>query len=127
MRRGLKLSPHFVAWEFIDRRAGRMPPDRSLDALRRLCGGGLEHLRAEFGPVTITSGFRTPTTNRVVGGAPKSRHLYLTFPGEVAADVVCKRGNPVQWFQHLDQSWGGGLGLYDSHIHLDVRPYRARW
>ena len=104
-----------------------MPPNASRDALQRLCRRGLEPLRESFGPVTITSGFRTPATNRAVGGASQSRHLYRSFPTEVAADVICRDGESWRWFEALDEWWPGGLGFYRSHIHVDVRPYRARW
>ncbi|MFN8995828.1 MAG: D-Ala-D-Ala carboxypeptidase family metallohydrolase, partial [Pseudomonadota bacterium] len=37
-------------------------------ALNLLCHEVLEKVRAEFGPVTVTSGFRSPAVNRAVEG-----------------------------------------------------------
>ena len=47
-----------------------------LPALRALCTGLLEPLRAHFGkPVVIHSGFRGPSLNRAVEGSRTSQHL----------------------------------------------------
>ena len=44
----------------------------------------LEVIRAKFGPVRVTSGFRGPAVNAAVGGSSSSQHS----KGE-AADIVC--------------------------------------
>lgn len=49
----------------------------------------LDAVRAEFGPVTIRSGYRAPAVNRAVGGAPGSQHLR----GEAADFEVVGRSN----------------------------------
>jgi hypothetical protein len=47
--------------------------------------------------------------------------------------VTCARGNPKQWHAFLakvrnDQRNGkGGLGLYSSFVHCDIRDEKADW
>jgi zinc D-Ala-D-Ala carboxypeptidase len=103
------LSPHFSSSEFVDRREDvRRDPPCSL-----LCV--LEALRLKAGvPIRIVSGFRTPATNTLVGGASDSRHLY----GD-AADI------PAGLATREDAEAAGatGIGLTGEWVtHVDVRP-----
>lgn len=57
---------------------------RADGALEALCQNVLEPLRHRFGPIVISSGFRSPAVNRLIpGAAPASQHT----KGE-AADIV---------------------------------------
>ncbi len=122
-----RVSPHFTWGEFYDRRRQLPPPMPSRRAVRRLALVALEPLRHEFGPVLINSGYRTTATNRLVGGAPGSHHLYHLHPDSPAADVRCLFGTPREWHRLLDRLGVGGLGLYSTHVHVDLRSGRARW
>ena len=121
----MRLSAHFDSIEFG--RAGAAAPDAWLYWARKLCVDYLEALRAEFGPVTIVSGFRTVGHNAEVGGAPASYHQRFAGRRGAAADLVCQRGRPADWYQLLDQLGIPGLGLYATHVHADNRRHRARW
>jgi uncharacterized protein YcbK (DUF882 family) len=120
-----RLSPHFTVDEFLSR--GATPPDAWLVWARRLCVQYLEPLRAEYGAVTIVSGFRGATHNDDVGGAPASFHTRRAGRRGAAADVTCARGTPRQWHKLLDELGAPGLGLYATHVHVDNRLGRARW
>lgn len=122
----MRLSPHFDLIEFAEP-GGGLPPARSIPVLKRLCSVYLEPLRASYGPTTVVSGFRSPEHNRAVGGAPLSQHVYGQHGYGVAADVVCARGTPRDWYALLDGLGAGGLGLYPGHVHVDNRKRRARW
>ena len=76
------------------------------------------------GPVYITSGTRCEERNRKVGGSERSRHL----TGE-GADIISSRKTPIEICQWLDTTYPDkyGIGLYQFHVHLDVRPTYARW
>lgn len=125
--RSQRISPHFTWGEFFDRRRHLAPPMPSRRGVRLLCTTALEPLRAAYGTVTVYSGYRTPATNRLVGGAPQSRHLYDLFPTSPAADVACAHGSPRDWYALLDDLDVGGLGIYSTHVHVDLRNITARW
>lgn len=128
-----RLSPHFVIEEF-DCKDGTRVPRRDYDGLEYLCKQFLEPLRKKFGPVTILSGFRTVSHNRRVGGASRSFHVYTIHDGnDQACDIKCARGTPTQWRNFLagirarKRSGRGGLGLYRTFVHVDIRDYKSDW
>lgn len=83
------LSPHFMLYEFvrssiaIDEGIDNEPDRDQVKALTALCDNILEPLRQRFGPIVISSGFRSRRLNGRVGGAVNSQHML----GE-AADIV---------------------------------------
>lgn len=128
-----RLSEHFVVEEF-DCKNGARVPRRDYNGLEYLCKQFLEPLRRRFGPVTINSGYRTVAYNRSVGGASKSFHVYTIHDGnDQAADIRCARGTPTQWRNFLagirarKRSGRGGLGLYRTFVHVDIRDYKSDW
>ena len=58
--------------------------------LERLANQVLEPLRERFGPILITSGYRSPAVNAAVGGVSNSDHLNGT-----AADLYAQDGTPA--------------------------------
>lgn len=132
-----RLSAHFAAAEF-DCRNGREWPPSARAALETWCRVWGEPLREAFGPVRITSGYRTPSYNRSVGGAPSSFHVYdLGTLRGVAADVVPSRGTPALWAAwalprlqssqwRLGQARGAAVPYPRlGFIHLDTGPRRS--
>lgn len=115
----LQLSPHFRLGEF----ACKDGSDKVLvdDALVEL----LETIRAAAGgAVTINSGYRSPEHNAAVGGVSSSQHLYGR-----AADIVVAGASPLLLGQiaeyYLDRR--GGIGVYQTFTHVDIRTIRSRW
>lgn len=132
-QRRKQLTKHFNVREF-DCKDGTPVQKRDHAGLQNLCELYLEPLRAKFGPVTVVSGFRTVSHNRKVGGASKSFHVYTIHDGnDQAADIKCARGTPRQW--HATLNWlrarkrggKGGLGLYNTFVHIDMRDYQSNW
>lgn len=85
----------------------------------------LQNIRAHFGkPVTITSAYRTPAHNKKVGGVTDSMHLY-----GAAADITVKDISPEQVAQYAEKllTGKGGIGVYKTFVHIDVRSTKARW
>lgn len=121
-----RLSPHFTSAEFTCHDGTPAPASWLVDA-QRLCIQYLEALRAEFGPVSIVSGYRTQSYNRKVGGAPASFHTKIRGRVGAAVDLRCRRGSPSAWHAFLDARGVPGLGLYPGHVHADNRHGRARW
>lgn len=53
------------------------PDAKSLDNLQKLCETVLEPLRIRYGkPIIVSSGYRCPTLNKLVGGAKNSDHKF---------------------------------------------------
>lgn len=85
----------------------------------------LQTIRDHFGSaVTISSGYRTPQYNTKVGGVAHSQHCYGT-----AADITVKGQKPetvAAYARTLMPDWGG-VGVYPSFTHIDVREEKADW
>ena len=85
----------------------------------------LQKIRTHFGKaVTINSGYRTVSKNKACGGATYSQHLYGT-----AADITVKGVAPktVAAYAETLMPKKGGIGIYGTFTHIDVREVRARW
>ena len=114
-----RLSAHFKVREF----ACRDGSDAILVAPRLVMV--LESIRTHFGSaVVINSAYRTPQYNAKEGGVTDSQHCYGT-----AADIVVRGKTPAQvaaYARQLMPDWGG-VGVYDSFCHIDVREAKADW
>ena len=128
-----RLSKNFVVEEF-DCHDGTKVMKRDYNGLEYLCRQFLEPLRKKYGRVTINSGFRTVSWNRKVGGASKSFHVYTIHDGnDQAADIKCAKGGPRDWHRTLNwirnkkRNGRGGLGLYSTFVHVDLRDFKADW
>lgn len=85
----------------------------------------LQKIRTHFGkPVTITSAYRTPSRNKAVGGTTYSQHLY----GK-AADIKVDGVSPSKVAAYAEQiiPTYGGIGIYNTFTHIDVRDIKSRW
>ena len=79
-------------------------------------------------PVHINSAYRTYSHNKAVGGSLHSQHLKAK-----AADLRVE-GIPSNMLHELilelidnGEMINGGLGLYDTFVHYDIRKKPARW
>lgn len=85
----------------------------------------LEKIRNHFGvPITINSGIRCKTHNANVGGASASQHMKGT-----AADIAVKGVAPVKVAAYVETLLPntGGIGIYGTFVHVDVRKQKSRW
>lgn len=85
----------------------------------------LQRIRDHFGKsVTINSAYRTPSYNASIGGVRNSQHTKGT-----ASDIVVNGVNPMEVAQYVEylMPTNGGIGLYKTFTHIDVRSTRARW
>lgn len=85
----------------------------------------LQNIRDHFGKaVVINSAYRTETYNKKIGGAAHSQHVLGT-----AADIVISGVSPLAVAQYAEylQPKSGGIGVYTSFTHVDVRANRSRW
>lgn len=85
----------------------------------------LQKIRDHFGkPVVVNSAYRTAKHNKAVKGASYSQHLYGT-----AADIKVTGVKPSAVYAYAETLLPntGGLGLYPTFTHVDVRAVKARW
>lgn len=85
----------------------------------------LQRIRTHFGkPVKINSAYRTPGKNKAVGGTDYSQHLY-----GMAADIVVSGVAPkkVAAYAETLMPKSGGIGIYKTFTHVDVREKKSRW
>lgn len=118
----LQLSPNFQLSEFLRsstaarKRIANDPDEKTRDNLKRLALS-LEVIRGYFGPVFISSGYRSPELNAEIGGAPTSQHCF-----GLAVDFTVARESPetvVRWIyanmpkfdEAIDEPGWAHLGL----------------
>lgn len=123
----MKLTENFSLSEFKCPREG-MPEGEILDHTKELAEN-LQVLRDEIGlPIRIISAYRSPDYNKSIGGAERSQHMY----GK-ASDIKVKGMEPVEVHKVVlrliseGKMKQGGVGLYETFVHYDIRGTRARW
>lgn len=97
----MQLTEHFKLSEFTrsstaDKYGFKNTPNENQVAnLKALCENVLEPLRQHFNvPITISSGFRCPKLNALVGGATNSQHM----TGEAADIHIPDEETGRKWF-----------------------------
>lgn len=113
--RNYQVSPHFKLYEFASPNTDRVLYSTTVVEW-------LEKVRSHFGgSITITSGYRTSTYNRSVGGASNSAHIYgqavdfkvFDSNGLVDSKAVCL------WLE--EQGFPYSIGYIKTATHIDVR------
>jgi len=128
----MRLAENFTLDELtVSETAERMgidnePPEDIVDNLRALASA-LQQVRDVLGnrPIVVTSGYRSPVLNRVVGGSRNSAHVHgwaadFTCPGYGRPLEICRAiaaaGLPYDQLIHEFGRW----------VHLSVDPRMRR-
>ena len=85
----------------------------------------LQKIRDHFGKaVIINSAYRTEAHNKSIGGATYSQHKY-----GLAADIHIDGVTPKEIAAYVETLMpsSGGIGIYKSFVHVDVRRVKSRW
>lgn len=85
----------------------------------------LQKIRDHFGKaVIINSAYRTEAHNKSIGGATYSQHKY-----GLAADIHINGVTPKEIAAYVETllPTSGGIGIYKSFVHIDVRRVKSRW
>lgn len=83
----------------------------------------LQKIRNYFNkPVKINSGYRTISHNKKVGGSTNSYHT----KGQ-ACDIRIENVNPILIALYAERLGAGGIGVYKTFVHIDVRQKKTRW
>ena len=86
----------------------------------------VERLRVLIGkPIVISSGFRCRVHNKQIGGSAGSFHAL-----GMAVDISVKSMTPEKlkcFALKIPEFKNGGIGIYGTFIHVDIRGCKARW
>ena len=122
-----KLTNNFTLQEF-NSKCGKDIPNNVLPNILQLAKN-LQVLRDAVGKsITITSGYRSPQHNKKIGGAKDSQHVK-----GLAADIKVSGMTPkevalvIEGLIESGKMKQGGIGIYPSWVHYDVRGTKARW
>lgn len=129
----MKLTENFSLNEFACK-TGEPVPQKYLGAVQKLAEN-LQVLRDEVNKdsksektIKINSAYRNAAHNQKIGGKPNSQHLYAK-----AADIKVKGLKPEKVAEIIEQLIAdgkmreGGIGIYDTFVHYDIRGTKARW
>lgn len=93
-----KLSENFQLWEFVTSQTAQRkgidntPTEQIITHLEYLCATVLEPAREALGSLMVSSGYRCPELNMLVGGSPTSTHT-IGF----AADIIPKKASKMDF------------------------------
>jgi len=123
----MQLTSNFSKSEF-ECKCGCEMPDNVLDNVKKLALS-LQKVRDKIKkPIKVNSSYRCLSHNRTIGSNDSSQH-----PKGKAADIVIKGQIPEQTANLLevlidnDEISQGGLGIYNTFTHYDIRGKKARW
>lgn len=125
----MKLTENFSREEF-DCNDGTEVPAELMDNVQELADN-LQVLRDFINcSIDINSGYRHPAYNKQEGGGTKSQHLLAK-----AADLDCDElpftpkqlARIIKGLIRLGVMKEGGIGVYNSFVHYDIRGTKARW
>lgn len=75
--------------------------------------------------IKINSGYRTVAYNSTLkNSSPKSQHTHGN-----AADIVVSGVKPIDVYNYFNKTYPDkyGVGIYNTFVHIDVRPTKSRW
>jgi uncharacterized protein YcbK (DUF882 family) len=103
-------------------------PDNVLENVKELALS-LQTLRDKIKkPIKVNSSYRCLSHNRTIGSNDSSQH-----PKGKAADIVINGQIPEQTANLIEvlienkEIPEGGLGIYNTFTHFDIRGKKARW
>ena len=123
----MRLTKNFTQREFRSKDGAKMPLD-VLDNIKELACN-LQVLRDFLGEsIKVNSGYRSEAHNKAIGGVKSSKHTK-----GLAADIRVKGLETDDLYLLIESlikqgdMQEGGLGVYDTFVHYDIRGTRARW
>ena len=123
----MRITENFSKSEFDSKDGSEMPKEVYFNIVK--LANQLQYVRDYLNkPVNINSGYRSPEHNKAIGGVKNSQHIL----GK-AADITVSDLQPRIVYQLMNDLMDkgeilqGGLGLYKTFIHYDIRKKRVRF
>lgn len=126
-----KLVEHFTLQEMMCRDGSLVLSPEAIAHAKRI-----NALREWYNkPMTVNSWYRSPSYNKAIGGAPKSKHMDciatdIALPKEYAS---FSKERKEQFISNMREKWfqlceiGGGFGIYKTFMHFDSRAEQTTW
>ena len=125
MKLNFTMSELIYSNEAIKKNINNTPDVESLDNMLLLIASVLQPIRnAIKKPMIITSGYRSPKLNKVVGGKPNSQHL----KGQ-AVDFKIKGLKPkqiVEFIKNMGIEFDQLINEYDTWVHISYNKGNNR-
>ena len=123
----MKLTKNFNKSEFESKDGSSMPKEVFYNIQK--VANQLQFLRDYLGKsIRVNSAYRSPRHNASIGGVKNSQHVL----GK-ASDIVVSGLTTTEVYNIIEElidkgdMLQGGLGLYNSFVHYDIRGGKARW
>lgn len=122
-----KITKNFSLEEFKCKDGSDIPNDVIPNIIE--LANNLQVLRDAIGkPITINSGYRSPKYNAKIGGVKNSQHVKgkasdLRVAGITPKELALIIENLIKQGKMKE----GGIGVYPTFTHYDIRGVKARW
>jgi uncharacterized protein YcbK (DUF882 family) len=123
----MKITKNFSLEEFNCKDGSDMPNAVMINIIE--LAKNLQVLRDYLNTsITVNSGYRSPKYNAKIGGVKNSQHVL----GK-ASDLMVKGFTPRQVADAIEKlikegkMKQGGIGIYPTFTHYDIRNTKARW
>ena len=123
----MKLTENFNLSELESKDGAEMPQEVLINITKLACN--LQRLRDALNrPIRINSGYRSSSHNEAIGGVKNSQHTKGKAADIVVDGLSSKRvKRAIESLILEGEMLQGGIGLYDTFVHYDIRKQRARW
>lgn len=132
LAKNFQLSEFLVSQTAERLRLDNTPNSQTIANLRLLCEKILQPIRDNFNkPVVITSGYRSPSVNRAIGGSKSSQHMTgqaadFTIPGIDNYNLAKWIENSLNYDQLILEFYTGGntgwvhVGYSTRHLNQEL-------
>ena len=122
----MQLTKNFNLKEFQCKSGAEMPKDVLKNI--KILAENMQVLRDHIDrPIKITSGYRSPEHNKKIG-AKASKHVLgmacdFKIEGLTPATII----KDIEVLIMCEKMKEGGIGIYPTWVHYDIRGIKARW
>lgn len=123
----MRLTNNFKLREFQCKCGCEMPAEVLVEVKK--LAEELQDIRDFIGrSITINSAYRCTKHNKLIGGSKNSQHLLGKAadlnPSDLSAEGLFRTLEVLTQFGYV---LDGGIGIYNTFVHYDIRDTRARW